>query len=57
MIGGYLLVRIVPYTIACMKINLVAAELQMRRPGLPKYRLDNLLERKAKEGVKVYVIV
>ena len=30
----------------------VFAELQLRRPRLDKYRLDNLLERKAKEGVK-----
>lgn len=29
----------------------------MRRPNMPKYRLDNLLERKAKEGVKIYIIV
>ncbi|TFY61284.1 hypothetical protein EVJ58_g4602 [Rhodofomes roseus] len=35
----------------------LSPELQMRRPGLPKYRLDNLLERKAKEGVKIYIIL
>jgi phospholipase D1/2 len=29
----------------------------MRRPNKDKYRLDNLLERKAKEGVKIYVIL
>ncbi|PCH39780.1 phospholipase D [Wolfiporia cocos MD-104 SS10] len=35
----------------------LSPELQLRRPGMPKYRLDNLLERKAKEGVKIYIIV
>lgn len=29
----------------------------MRRPRMLKYRLDHLLERKAKEGVKVYIIL
>jgi phospholipase D1/2 len=24
---------------------------------MPKYRLDNLLERKAKEGVKIFIIL
>jgi hypothetical protein len=32
-------------------------ELEMRRPGKEKYRLDNLLLRKAKEGVKIFVIL
>lgn len=32
-------------------------ELQMRRPQKERYRLDKLLERKAKEGVKIYVIL
>ena len=32
-------------------------ELQMRRPNKGRYRLDKLLERKAKEGVKIYVIL
>jgi phospholipase D1/2 len=32
-------------------------ELQLRRPNKDKYRLDRLLERKAKEGVKVFIIV
>ena len=36
---------------------LATSELQMRRPGKPNYRLDHLLERKAKEGVKVFVII
>ncbi|GJE88360.1 phospholipase D1 [Phanerochaete sordida] len=35
----------------------LSPELQLRRPRLDKYRLDNLLERKAKEGVKIYVIL
>lgn len=29
----------------------------MRRPGMDKYRLDHLLEKKAKEGVKIYIIL
>jgi phosphatidylserine/phosphatidylglycerophosphate/cardiolipin synthase-like enzyme len=33
------------------------AELQMRRPGKDKYRLDNLLQRKAREGVKIFIIL
>ena len=32
-------------------------ELLMRRPSKDKYRLDRLLERKAKEGVKIYIIL
>ena len=32
-------------------------ELEMRRPDKERYRLDKLLERKAKEGVKIYVIL
>lgn len=32
-------------------------ELLMRRPDKERYRLDHLLERKAKEGVKIYVIL
>ncbi|KAF9481155.1 phospholipase D/nuclease [Pholiota conissans] len=35
----------------------LSPELLMRRPGKDKYRLDRLLERKAKEGVKIYVIL
>ncbi|KIP01912.1 hypothetical protein PHLGIDRAFT_96565 [Phlebiopsis gigantea 11061_1 CR5-6] len=35
----------------------LSPELQMRRPNMEKYRLDKLLERKAKEGVKIYVIL
>ena len=29
----------------------------MRRPNKERYRLDKLLERKAKEGVKIYIIL
>ncbi|TCD69038.1 Phospholipase D1 [Steccherinum ochraceum] len=32
-------------------------ELKMRRPGLEKYRLDYLLQKKAEEGVKIYIIL
>ncbi|KAG2065325.1 phospholipase D [Suillus decipiens] len=35
----------------------LSPELQLRRPNKPKYRLDNLLERKAKEGVKIHIIL
>ena len=32
-------------------------ELQLRRPNKDRYHLHNLLQRKAKEGVKIYVIL
>lgn len=32
-------------------------ELQLRRPHRDRYRLDNLLKRKASQGVKIYVIL
>ncbi|KIY44775.1 phospholipase D [Fistulina hepatica ATCC 64428] len=35
----------------------LSPELQMRRPKKERYRLDKLLERKAREGVKIYIIV
>ncbi|KDQ62566.1 hypothetical protein JAAARDRAFT_171033 [Jaapia argillacea MUCL 33604] len=35
----------------------LSPELQLRRPGMDKYRLDRLLERKAKEGVKIFIIL
>lgn len=35
----------------------LSPELYLRRPGSPKYRLDNILKRKAEEGVKIFVIV
>ncbi|KAF7314305.1 Phospholipase [Mycena kentingensis (nom. inval.)] len=35
----------------------LSPELEMRRPNKDRYRLDHLLERKAKDGVKIYVIL
>ncbi|TFK73598.1 phospholipase D [Pluteus cervinus] len=35
----------------------LSPELQMRRPEKERYRLDRLLERKAQEGVKIYIIL
>ncbi|GBE83213.1 Phospholipase D1 [Sparassis crispa] len=35
----------------------LSPELQLRRPNKPRYRLDHLLERKAKAGVKIYIIL
>ncbi|KAG6337311.1 hypothetical protein ID866_1773 [Astraeus odoratus] len=35
----------------------LSPELQLRRPNRSKYRLDRLLERKAKEGVKIFIIL
>ncbi|KAI8978828.1 phospholipase D [Trametes punicea] len=35
----------------------LSPELQLRRPNKERYRLDRLLEKKAKEGVKVYIIL
>ncbi|KIY71705.1 phospholipase D [Cylindrobasidium torrendii FP15055 ss-10] len=35
----------------------LSPELQLRRPNKDRYRLDRLLERKAKEGVKIFIIV
>lgn len=35
----------------------LSPELYLRRPGKPKYRLDNILKKKAEEGVKIFVIV
>ena len=35
----------------------LSPELLLRRPGSQKWKLTNLLQRKAKEGVKIYVIV
>ena len=57
MIGGYRPVRTVLRCADCEQSLTVGAELQLRRPGMDKYRLDRLLERKAKEGVKIYVIL
>ncbi|KAF9242554.1 phospholipase D [Melanogaster broomeanus] len=35
----------------------ISPELQLRRPNKEKYRLDRILERKAKEGVKIHIIL
>ncbi|KAF8550810.1 phospholipase D [Imleria badia] len=35
----------------------LSPELQLRRPNKDRYRLDRMLERKAKQGVKIYVIL
>ncbi|TKY90598.1 hypothetical protein EX895_000596 [Sporisorium graminicola] len=35
----------------------LSPELYLRRPGHPKWRLDNILKKKAEEGVKIFVII
>ncbi|WFD33741.1 phospholipase D [Malassezia cuniculi] len=35
----------------------LSPEFYFRRPGQPEWRLDNLLKRKAEQGVRIYVIV
>lgn len=35
----------------------LSPELYLRRPGTPKWRLDNILKKKAEEGVKIFVII
>lgn len=35
----------------------LSPELYLRRPGTPKYRLDNILKQKASEGVRIFVII
>ncbi|KAI0826732.1 phospholipase D [Trametes gibbosa] len=35
----------------------LSPELQLRRPNKDRYRLDHLLEKKAMEGVKIYIIL
>jgi phosphatidylserine/phosphatidylglycerophosphate/cardiolipin synthase-like enzyme len=54
MTGGY---HQVSYPCMSFDYAEVLSELQMRRPNKDKYRVDKLLERKAKEGVKIYVIL
>lgn len=44
-------------TLRIVFFNLPTAELQLRRPSKDKYRLDRILERKASQGVKIYVIL
>lgn len=55
MIGGFLQVKSLQYLM--ISFAHATVELQMRRPNKDRYRLDRLLERKAKEGVKIYVIL
>ncbi|ORY27900.1 putative phospholipase D [Naematelia encephala] len=35
----------------------ISPELYLRRPGDERYRLDNLLKRKAEHGVKIFIII
>ncbi|KAI6114007.1 phospholipase D [Pisolithus sp. B1] len=35
----------------------LSPELELRRPNKLKYRMDNILARKAKEGVKIFIII
>lgn len=35
----------------------ISPEIYLRRPGDERYRLDNLLKRKAEEGVRIFVII
>jgi phospholipase D1/2 len=35
----------------------ISPELYLRRPGDERYRLDNLLKRKAEEGVQIFIII
>ena len=35
----------------------LSPEVYLRRPGQPKWRLDNILKKKAQEGVKIFVII
>lgn len=57
MTGGY--PQVCPMIIIQMLpvITHTLLELKLRRPGMDKYRLDHLLEKKAKEGVKIYIIL
>jgi phosphatidylserine/phosphatidylglycerophosphate/cardiolipin synthase-like enzyme len=54
MIGGCRQVRVQAFSFSFTNPD---TELQLRRPDKDKYRLDKLLERKAKEGVKIHIIV
>jgi phospholipase D1/2 len=35
----------------------ISPEMYLRRPGDERYRLDNLLKRKAEEGVRIFIII
>ena len=56
MTGGYLQVRATILR-SPMHPPIRTTELQLRRPNKARYRLDKLLEKKAKEGVKIYIII
>ena len=57
-IGGYRQVCELLFLIpVCPSEMNFVLELQMRRPHKDRYRLDRLLEKKAKEGVKIYIIL
>lgn len=55
MIGGSHQVRLVTWRNVFS--DLPTTELQLRRPNKDRYRLDRMLERKAKQGVKIYIIL
>jgi len=55
MTGGYPQVK--SFAPVTLQLLIYYLELLLRRPGKERYRLDHLLERKAKEGVKIYVIL
>jgi hypothetical protein len=57
MIGGSRLVSVNEISRVVSWLGSCGTELSLRRPGMPKYRLDNLLEKKAKEGVKIFIIL
>lgn len=40
-----------------LKYRRLSPELYLRRPGDERYRLDNLLKRKAEDGVKIFIII
>jgi phosphatidylserine/phosphatidylglycerophosphate/cardiolipin synthase-like enzyme len=56
MIGGYHRVRVQASHPIFNPLTSMA-ELQLRRPDKGRYRIDKLLERKAKDGVKIHIIV
>lgn len=35
----------------------ISPQIYLRRPGDERYRLDNLLKRKAEEGVRIFIII
>ena len=59
MTGGYPQVRgrKIDFIISHPGYLYISAELELRRPNKGHYRLDRLLQRKAKEGVMVHIIL